>query len=151
MASRTAQGLLSLEARRLCVWSPCATSFSPGCADRRTGEVQFDFGLSGVSPKLGDSDRPQQTQRTEELVVFTVRIPLSDVGRSDLRSDPLSQLRIQCVRKVLAHCPCSKTCPNASFRHTVRSFFFFFTSRLTSKCYLTINMLQVFSSLFGFI
>lgn len=69
----SAQGLLSLETRGLCVWSLSVTSFSPVCADRRAGEVQFDFGLSVASPKLGDSDQPQQTQSTEEFVVFTMR------------------------------------------------------------------------------
>lgn len=84
MVSRTAQGLLSLAARKLCVWSLSATPLSPGTADCRTGELRFDFCLSAVSLELGDSDRPQQTQRTEEfVVVFTMRITilLSYVGR----------------------------------------------------------------------
>lgn len=81
MVSRTAQGLLSLEARKLCVWSLSASPLSPGTAVRRTGELRFD--VSAVSLELGDSDRPQQTQRTEEfVVVFTARITiLSDVSR----------------------------------------------------------------------
>lgn len=56
-----------------------------GTADRRTGELQFDFGLSAVSLEFADSDRPQQTQRTEELVVvFTMRITILLSDRSRL-------------------------------------------------------------------
>lgn len=84
MVSRAAQGLLSLEARKLCVWSLSATPLPPGTVGGRTGEPRFDSGFSAVSLELGDSDRPRQTRRTEEfVVVFTMRITilLSDVGR----------------------------------------------------------------------
>lgn len=65
-------------------WSLSATPLLPGTANRRTGELRFDFCSSAVSLELNDSDRPQQTQRTEEfVVVFTMRITilLSYVGR----------------------------------------------------------------------
>lgn len=66
----------------MCLEPECDPSLA-GTADRRTGELHFDFGLSAVSLESGDSDQPQQTQRTEEfVVVFTMRITilLSDTG-----------------------------------------------------------------------
>lgn len=90
MVSRTAQGLLSLQARELCVWSLSVTPFSPRTADCRTGELWSDFDLSAVSLKLGDSDRMQQTERREEfVVVFTVSVTSSLLwADSNLRSAP---------------------------------------------------------------
>lgn len=54
-----------------------------GTADRRTGELQFDFGFSAVSLEFADSDRLQKAQRTEEFVVVTMKITIlaSDPGR----------------------------------------------------------------------
>lgn len=51
---------------------------SPGTVDRRTGELRFGFFFFFVvSLELGDSDPPQQSQRTEEsVVVFTMRIKI---------------------------------------------------------------------------
>lgn len=91
MVSRTAQGLLSLRARELCVWSPSVTPFSPRTADCRTGELWSDFDLSAVSLRLGDSDRMQQTKRREEfVVVFTGSVTSSLLwADSNLRSAPL--------------------------------------------------------------
>lgn len=78
MVSTTAQGLLSLEARKLSVWSLSATPPSPpGTVHHGTGELGFNFGSAVASLELSDSDRTRQTPRTEDFVVFTMRTAVS--------------------------------------------------------------------------
>lgn len=84
MVSGAAQGLLSLEARKLVCLEPECDPFSrlgPSIVGQVNRDLAFFFSVVSLEP--GDSDPPQQSQRTEEfVVVFTMRIKilLSGVG-----------------------------------------------------------------------
>lgn len=86
----------------MCLEPECEPSLTWDCW---TGDPQFDLGFSVVSLELGDSDRPWQSQGTEEFVVVFIGgiTILSDVGRLS------SQL--------LVPTSASRACSLCSFHH----------------------------------